>query len=164
MQNEQSGGLPRNKLFPEEFVNQADAWRDYNSSNRYYDNSAIPVYSTPLIQPSVVYSRISQREYDLDNDNNYLVQSQITKDLRNKFINRWLLNDYPELLKYVKKSKDEDSKVDYIKEEILTLDKARKILIKIMYETDLKWYDLPYFENIVKKTFAHYIKKKLKHE
>lgn len=160
MQIEQSGGIPRNKLFPEEFINQADAWRDYNQSTRYYDTSAIPVYKTPI-----VYSKFSHMEYDPGNDNNYLVQSQITKDLRKKFINVWLLNDYPELLKYVKKSiKDTDEKIDYIRENILTMEKTRKILIKILYETDLKWYELPYFENLVKKTFAHYIKKKLKKE
>jgi predicted Fe-Mo cluster-binding NifX family protein len=38
----------------------------------------------------------------------------------------------------------------------------REILVKIMYQLGIKWYDLPYHEELVKEVIEKYIKKKLK--
>lgn len=166
MYNEHYGGLPRDKKFPEEFINSNEAWRQYQSNTGYYNSSAIPV-EKPLYSP-LVYSKLSNIpafEFDPANDNNYLVQKQITKYLQYKFLDKWIYEDFPELFKFVKiksAKNDLEQKADYIEENILTTDKTRKILKKIMFENDLRWYELPYFESLVKKTFAHYIRKKLK--
>jgi hypothetical protein len=170
--NNQLGGLPANKLMPEQFINSAEAWRQYNSGVGYYDSSAIPVEYKPVSYSPVLtygrFSKIPQMEYDPGTNNNYLVQKQITKSLYSKFMNKWIFNDHPEIFRYVKNIKGKDSssvfdkKIQYIEEEIFPIEKARKILKRIMEENDLKWYELPYFESLVSKTFAHYIIKKLK--
>ena len=55
-----------------------------------------------------------------------------------------------------------EDKSDYISENILTESAMREILLKIMYQLGIKWYDLPYHEELVKEVIEKYIKKKLK--
>lgn len=110
----------------------------------------------------------------------YFAKKQINKTLYNKFMNKWLYEDYPEIFTYLsvrngevyitkhKKSNFSSNnelilKEDYIRENILTSKKAYKILKKIIATSDLEWHDLPYYEKTVKHNFAKYIKKKIKY-
>jgi len=77
-----------------------------------------------------------------------------------------------ELLKINKKKKnnnieniskeDNIKKADFIEEMILTKNTTRRILIKIIKENNIKWYDLPYNHTLVKAVMERYVKKKLK--
>ena len=121
--------------------------------------------------------------YDSGIGENPLAQYQTNTDLRYHFLDSWLHEDYPEILRMLKVengrvrilseteasnndiSKDTESdyekKVDFISNEILTLSKNKKILNELVRKNNLKWYDLPYNHHFVKKAQARYVKKKL---
>lgn len=122
--------------------------------------------------------------YDSGIGDNPVTQHEINEDLRYKFLDKWLHEDYPEILRMLKVegshvkvlssanaesndiSKDSESihdqKVDFIGYEILTLSKNKKILDSLVTKNShLKYYDLPYNEHFVKKEQAKYVKRKL---
>ena len=125
-------------------------------------------------------------EIDTGINDNYIVQRDVTRSIMFKALDVWLYDDFPNILKYliVEKSGDvrvvkndqekENNKVssdsrsdlekksDYIGEHILTETTMREILIRIMRETGLKWYELPYREHLLKDVLEKYIKKKLR--
>ena len=142
---------------------------------------------TPSIATTIVPRPTVGFYYDSGIGSNPLAIEQTLNDLRYKFLDKWLYTDFDNLLKYLKvadgrvsviksqnkiKSNDvsQDSekdlikKSDYIAHNILTRKKTRKILEFLIRKNQLKWYDLPHNEHIVKKEFAKYIKKKLKNE
>lgn len=113
---------------------------------------------------------------------NYFAQKQIHMDLYKKFFKKWLLKYYSDYLGYLKFANDKisiintneeynknknasaseiEQKIDYIKENILTKEKTKKILSKIVKKKKMKWYNLPYNEKMVRKIFSKYLKKKL---
>ena len=114
---------------------------------------------------------------------NPLAQHETNVDMRYKFLDKWLYEDFPEILKMLKvtndntivlsekESKDNDiskdneatleKKSDFIGNEILTLSKNLKILRALVTKNNLKFYDLPYNESYVKKAQARYVKAKL---
>ncbi len=147
------------------------------------DTPVSPIgYNWPMI-----LGKASKYYVDIDtgvNDNS-IVQRDITRYFRYKTLDKWLYGEMTFLLKYLKvenrnvvlvKSRQEmeDNKVskntvseleeksDYIGENILTESAMREILVKIMYQLGIKWYDLPYHEELVKEVIEKYIKKKLK--
>jgi hypothetical protein len=147
------------------------------------DTPVSPIgYNWPMI-----LGKASKYYVDIDtgvNDNS-IVQRDITRYFRYKTLDKWLYGEMTFLLKYLKvenrnvvlvKSRQEmeDNKVskntvseleeksDYIGENILSESAMREILVKIMYQLGIKWYDLPYHEELVKEVIEKYIKKKLK--
>lgn len=131
----------------------------------------------PLYGPNVTYY------YDSGIGESSLAQHETNVDLRYNFLDKWIYRDFPEILRRLKVvddrvvvlSEDEASKNDISKDsegvlakksdfigyEILTLSKNRKILDKILYETGLRYFDLPHYESIVKRAQAKYVKRKL---
>ena len=98
---------------------------------------------------------------------------------------KWIYTEFPSVLKYLVVDKDNvrlvkneserdnnkvssnnvselEAKSDYIGENILTEEAMREVLIRIMRELGVKWYDLPYRENLVMDVVEKYIEKKLK--
>lgn len=150
-----------------------------------------PVYRNPLVIPRVVtglgvtsvYTPTSAYYYDSGIGENPLAKYETNEDLRFKFLDKWLFEDYPDILRMLKVngsnvtvlskteaekndiSKDSESdlekKSDFIGYEILTLGKNEKILNTICAKNNLKYYDLPHNEYFVRKAQAKYILKKL---
>ncbi len=122
--------------------------------------------------------------YDSGIGENTLAQEDTNKDLRYRFLDKWLYQDFPNILRMLKVEgdyvkvvsrdeakendigKDSESvlkkKSDYIAREILTMGKNRKILSAILAKNiHMKWYDLPHSKSYVKKSQGKYVEKKL---
>lgn len=121
--------------------------------------------------------------YDSGIGENSLAQHETNRELRYKFLDKWLYEDYPDILRMLKVvgnkvsvlsksdaenndiSKDSESdlekKSDFIGMEILTTSKNKKILDTLTMKNNLKYYDLPYNEHYVRKEQAKYVKKKI---
>jgi hypothetical protein len=124
---------------------------------------------------------------DLDTGMNdsYVVQQDVTKYFKFKTLDKWIFTDFSSILKYltykdgtvslIKNLDDRDNKdiskdsskvleakADYIEEHILNESKTRAILIRIMKELGIKWYELPHHETLVKEVMERYLKNKLK--
>lgn len=124
-------------------------------------------------------------DIDTGVNDSYVVQRDVTKYLRYKTLDKWLYSEFPSVLKYLVVDKDNvrlvkneserdnnkvssnsvselEAKSDYIGEHILTEEAMREVLIRIMRELGIKWYDLPHREDLVMDVVEKYIEKKLK--
>lgn len=124
-------------------------------------------------------------DVDTGMNDNYIVQRDVTLSIMYKALDKWLYNDFPNVLKYLvvekntvrlvkneeekEKNKvsndstdDLEKKSDYIGEHILTEKSTKEILIRIMRELGLRWYELPHREQLLKDVIEKYIKKKLR--
>lgn len=130
-----------------------------------------------------VYNPNSLFYYDSGIGESHLAQHETNVDLRYKFLDKWLYEDYPEILRMLKVepgsvkvvsknaeatndiSKDTEGdlerKSDFIGYEILTLEKNKKILDALCRKNNLKYYDLPHNEHFVRKAQSKYVKSKL---
>ena len=151
-------------------------------STRPYTN----VYSTIYPYPSIITAPLYNTSiyYDGIGDNPF-VEHKINTELRYKFLDKYLHEDYPDILRMLKSSggeiivlsseeadkndisKDTDKiledKIDFIGSKILTYTKNKKILLSIINKnTGIKYYDLPHNVHYVKKEQAKYVKSKLK--
>jgi len=135
----------------------------------------------------VLYNIPNRYIVDVDTgmNDNYIVQRDVTLSIMYKALDKWLYDDFPNVLKYLVVDKghvrvvksmqekennkvsndsvsDLERKSDYIGDNILTERSTRDILIRIMRELGLKWYELPHREQLLKDVIEKYIKKKLK--
>ena len=124
-------------------------------------------------------------DIDTGINDNYIVQRDVTRGIMYKVLDKWLYDDFPNILKYLVVEKDtvrlvkseqekENNKVssntvseleaksDYIGDNILTESAMREILVRIMRETGLRWYELPHREQLLKDVVEKYLKKKLR--
>lgn len=124
-------------------------------------------------------------EIDTGLNDSYIVQQDVTKYFMYKTLDKWVYTEFPSVLKYllykdgkvvlIKKIDDKDSndvskdsekaleaKSDFIEKNILSEAKTRAVLIRIMSELRLKWFELPYREDLVKDVMERFLKKKLK--
>ena len=155
-----------------------------NPNTVYQAVTNVPVLS-PVFSPVLALKPTYYVDIDTGINDNYIVQKDVTKYFMYKTLDKWLYNDFPYLLKYLKvedgkvsvvKSESErdansvkndsesvlEAKSDFINEKILDEHTTREILIRIMRELGYKWFDLPYKETIVKDNIEGYIKRKLK--
>ena len=132
------------------------------------------------VRPSSFYVDI-----DTGLNDSYVVQKDVTKYFMYKTLDKWIYQDFPSVLKYlvyrdgkvslIKKLADKENnevskdsekaleaKADFIEEKILDESRTREILIRIMRELGLKWFELPYREGLVKEVMERFLKKKLK--
>lgn len=149
--------------------------------NNQYINT--PTYTTPFYTNPLIYN--TPYYYDSGIGDNPFIQHEINKDLRYKFLDKYLHEDYPEILRMLKSingvitvlskedsekndiGKDTESiledKIDFIGSKILTYEKNQKILYSIVHKNaGVKYYDLPHNTYYVKKEQAKYVKNKLK--
>lgn len=145
------------------------------------DTYSLPYYGVPTVTVSTV---ISPSEIDSGLNDNPMAQVQIRDYIHYKFLDKWLFEDFSKILKYLKvnggkvsvvKNKNErdsndvgksskadnELKADFIEDNVLDKDRTRKILIKILEENTIKWYELPHNETVVKHVMGHYVKKEL---
>jgi hypothetical protein len=162
-----------------------------------YPNQAIlplgfrnPLYN-PIVVPKVVtgfgvtniFNPSNPFYYDSGIGDNPLAQHETNEDLRFKFLDKWLYDSFPDILRMLKIegnsvvvlsksaaekndiSKDSESdlekKSDFIGREILTLRKNKKILDALCRKNNLKYYDLPHNEHFVRKAQGRYVRGKL---
>lgn len=149
-----------------------------------------PIISTRpylSVYPSIVVNPYNRGSfyYDSGVGDNPHTQHEINKELRYKFLDKYLHEDYSDILRMLKVSngevkvlssaeaekndisKDTDSiledKIDFIGNKILTFSKNKKILHSITNKNaGIKYYDLPHNTYYVKKEQAKYVKRKLK--
>jgi hypothetical protein len=151
-----------------------------------YVNPILPI--KPILSPYIsTYSTILHPTrpfyYDSGVGENPIVQYDTNENLRYQFLDEWLYEEYPKLLKKLQVggskvhvvsaseeknnniSNDSESvlekKSDFIGHEILTLSKNRKILESMIRKNNLKWYDLPHNKHYVMREQAKYVKRKL---
>jgi hypothetical protein len=131
------------------------------------------------VKPSSFYVDI-----DSGLNDSYVVQQDVTNYFKFKTLDKWLFTDFSSVLKYlvykdgkvslVKKINDKDNtdiskdsrkileaKADYIEEHMLTESKTRALLIKIMRNLQIKWYELPQYETLVKEVIQKYLNQKV---
>jgi len=137
-----------------------------------------PQYTTLAIRPTIYF------DYDTGLNDSYVVQKDITKYFLFKTLDKWIYTEFPSVFKYlvsannkvslIKKLEDRESndvskdsesvleaKSAYIEENVLTEMAMRNVLLRIMRETGIKWFELPYKEDLVKDVIEKYLKKKL---
>ena len=156
-----------------------------------YTTTLSPNFSTSIVgitPTNVSLLAVKPTVYvDIDTglNDSYVVQKDVTKYFMFKTLDKWIFTEFPSVLKYlvykdgkvtlIKNIKNKDTndvskdsekaleaKADYIENKILSESKTRAILIRIMKELGLKWFELPYRENLVKEVMERYLKKKLK--
>jgi hypothetical protein len=139
-----------------------------------FNHVSIPVYSdddSDMLESGLHYDPFAQES--------------VRNEVHNLFLDKWLYSDFSNLLKYLKisggkvsvvkskaerkknkiedvSSSDNEKKADFIEENILDKDRTRKIIMKIISETKLRWYNIPQNYSLVKRVIARHIKKKLK--
>jgi len=128
------------------------------ANNRYYDGSGI--------------------------DKNPNARYETAKEMRYKFLDTWLFDDYPKIIRKLivqnggvrvasaeeeKKNdvnsnseKDLEAISDFIGDEILTINKTLKVLDRFITKNGIKFYDIPHNEKYVKKSLARHVEKKIK--
>ena len=143
-----------------------------------YPKTTTVLGSTTVLGPSTAFY------YDSGIGESPLARHQTNVDLRYKFLDKWLLEDYPEILQKLKVEngvvvplndteaknndiskdtiEDIEKKADYIGLNILSKDKNMRILEKMCQKNNMKFYDLPHNEFYVRKEQAKYILKKMK--
>jgi hypothetical protein len=145
-----------------------------------------PLTIVTPIGPQLYFNRPGYvMDIDTGVNDSYIVQRDVTKYLRYKTLDKWIYTEFPNVLKYLVVDKDNvrivknesehdnnkvssnstrelEAKSDYIADNILTESAMREVLIRIMRELGVKWYDLPYHEDLVMDVVEKYIEKKLK--
>jgi len=160
---------------------------DYPRVDYQYDvyTPVLPVIKQPyrhvLTSASDQYYYYTQ--FDTGVDSNPILQNKANKELRYLFLDKWLYDDYRELLRMLKvvdgsvkvlssaEAKNNDisndtmdeneKKSDFIGFNILTLAKNKKLLDSFVFKTGIRWMDLGDNHRYVKREQAKYVKKKL---
>jgi len=134
---------------------------------------------TVFVRPSLVV------DIDSGLNDSYVVQKDVTLYFMNITLEKWIYGSLSSILEFlvskngkislVKNMRERDSnnidkdstsvleaKADWLKDHILSESKTRAILVKIMRELGLKWFELPHRESLVKDVLKRYLKNKLK--
>ena len=125
-------------------------------------------------------------DIDTGLNDNYFAQKQMTEYFLNRVLDKWLYkDDMCHLLRYfiikngkveyvsskeeAKKNKpcndsvsDVELKAEFIEEHLLDKEEMRKILLKIISELNMKWFELPKRESLVVDVVERSLKKKIK--
>jgi hypothetical protein len=148
-------------------------------------NESIRGSATMVTGPRII---VGENDWLYNDDyvgDNYFAQKDITKYLLYRILDKWLYEDklssILKLMKYengkirlVKNMKESEEnkisndseevlekKADFLEENYLTMEKMKKILTKVTQIGGIRWYMLPYSENIVISTIKKYLKNKL---
>ncbi len=144
-----------------------------------------PLTITTPIGPVITTRPTYVVDIDTGMDDNFIVQRDVTKYFLYITLDKWLYTEFPNVLKYlvverghvrVVKSEDEkeknkvsnnsseelEMKADYIEDNVLDEKTMREVLMRIMRELGIRWYNLPHREPIVMDVVEKYLKKKLR--
>jgi hypothetical protein len=157
----------------------------FNTLNTLSSNTTTLLNVNPNALSMLAVKPTVYVDIDTGLNDSYVVQKDVTKYFMYKTLDKWIYQDFPSVLKYlvykdgkvslIKKLADKENnevskdsekaleaKADFIEEKILDESRTREILIRIMRELGLKWFELPYRENLVKEVMERFLKKKLK--
>ena len=165
-------------LSPASTIYQNGIYRPIVPNNQFYTNSIITSSGIPN-----VYRVANGLYYDSGIGENPVARHEINADLRYLFLDKWLYDEYPEILRMLKVegntckvlsaadaknndiSKDSESdlitKSNFIGHEILTLKKNGKILDTICRKNNIKYYNLHDNKYFVRKAQSKYVLSKL---
>ena len=138
-----------------------------------------------VVAPSVTLTTMALPNIDSGLNDNPMAQLQMREYIHYKFLDKWLREDFYACMSRLKitggkvsviKSdaevkKNDISKLseeelemmaDFVEEKILSKKTTRKIIIQILEQSNLKWYELPNNEELVKHVIAHYVSNQLK--
>lgn len=159
----------------------------FNTYDRINLNPGVTLSNIPILPRVVsgfgIFNPTRAYYYDSGIGENPIARHDTNTDLRYKFLDKWLVEDYQDILKMLRVDgnsvkvlskddsdkndiskdsvKDIEQKIDFIGYEILTLHKNGKILDALCAKNNLKYYDLPHNSFFVKKAQAKYVKSKL---
>ena len=142
-------------------------------------------YALLATKPSFILKPTFVVDIDSGLNDSYVVQKDVTLYFMNITLEKWIFGSLSSVLEFlvskngkiqlVKNMKERDSnnidkdstsvleaKADWLKDHILSESKTRAILVKIMRELGLKWFELPHRESLVKDVLKRYLKNKLK--
>jgi hypothetical protein len=142
-------------------------------------------YALLAVKPSVFVKPSLIIDVDSGLNDSYVVQKDVTLYFMNITLEKWIYGSMSSILEFlvsrngkiqlVKNMKERDSnnidkdstsvleaKADWLREHVLSESKTRSILVKIMRELGLKWFELPHRESLVKDVLKRYLKNKLK--
>ena len=142
-------------------------------------------YALLATKPSILVKPTLVVDIDSGLHDSYVVQKDITLYFMNITLEKWIYGSLSSVLEFlvskngkihlVKNMKERDSnnidkdstsvleaKSDWLRDHVLSESKTRAILVKIMRELGLKWYELPHRESLVKDVLKRYLKNKLK--
>jgi len=142
-------------------------------------------YALLATKPSFILKPTFVVDIDSGLNDSYVVQKDVTLYFMNITLEKWIFGSLSSVLEFlvskngkiqlVKNMKERDSnnidkdstsvleaKADWLKDHILYESKTRAILVKIMRELGLKWFELPHRESLVKDVMKRYLKNKLK--
>lgn len=154
----------------------------------------LPPLAIPVAQPVNLVSGIGLTtvlrpqgyyyDYDSGIGENPLARHQVNEDLRYRFLDKWLYENYQDILRRLKVSDNKNVKVlskedaeqndiskdseeilqaksDFIGYNVLTYSKNMKLLIAMCQKNNIKFYDLPHNHSHVRHEQAKYVKKHL---
>lgn len=173
-----------------QFVEQLNSDDDTNSSVVYpliYSSDVVKTKNTsPFLMVNPVGNTGVQYTYgrftDLNKDKRII--KQITKYFMYKILDKWIYNDFKNLLKYVKfidgnpalirdaselkselvsseTSNDVEQKIDYLSKILINKKVIKHILKKIVNENNIQWTQLGKNKSSVKKIIRKYLQSKL---
>jgi hypothetical protein len=142
-------------------------------------------YALLATKPSILVKPTLVVDIDSGLHDSYVVQKDVTLYFMNITLEKWIYGSLSSVLEFlvskngkihlVKNMKERDSnnidkdstsvleaKSDWLRDNVLSESKTRAILVKIMRELGLKWYELPHRESLVKDVLKRYLKNKLK--
>lgn len=148
-----------------------------NSKVLVYDDSPIP-----LVKTTIPYVMTSLLPPSLDLNNDKRIHERLTKYFYYKVLDDWLYDDMTDVLLYLKydkntksvsKSGDDksmeretqesiDAKIKFIEETMFKKSDMYYILVKLVEESKLNWYDLPKIHSAVQSTTRSWFKKQFK--
>jgi hypothetical protein len=135
--------------------------------------------------PTVTVTTAHIPNVDSGMNDNPMAQLQMRDYIHYKFLDKWLREDFYSCMSRLKISggkvvvikneseiknndisklseDDLEKMADFIEHNILDKVTTKKIIIQILEESGLKWYELPTNERLVKHVMAHYVTNKLK--
>jgi len=142
-------------------------------------------YGLLAVKPSVIVKPSLVIDVDSGLNDSYVVQKDVTLYFMNVTLEKWIYGSLSSVLEFlvskngkvqlVKSMRERESnnidkdsttvleaKADWLRDHVLSEAKTRAILVKIMRELGLKWYELPHRESLVKDVMKRYLKNKLK--
>jgi hypothetical protein len=169
---------PTTSVIVEDIITPIIPARSFVSTTLNFPRAVTRFGLSTIFQPSSAFY------YDSGIGENPIAQHETNEDLRYEFLDKWIYDDFPEILRMLKvqgdtvkvlsaseaknndiskdSEKDLEKKSDFIGSEILTLSKSRKVLQAFVDKhSHIKWYDLPHNKHYVKKEQGKYVKRKL---
>lgn len=138
-------------------------------------------FAPAITRKELEYLVKNSMKQDLNVDKN--MKKIVVSDIRKKFLDSWLQDEYPEILGFVQYKDGRASlisdmsqyalpernepllvtrkKIEYLKEHFITYENVKDCLKKFVKHHDIKWYKLPKHKSSVMRSLAKWFKELL---